>query len=146
VTSLMLSSLTCTAAFAMIVSTGILLTLRRSKPVHYPVIEGQPCFCVERGIAVVRGTAKGSLFSALPIATGLHVWGPMSANASALMGFLLGTAVYSHWLMRHWNSLDGCQNCGAVHSRLRSLHWASILLGALLLAILLNIAAAPPSP
>ena len=142
-TPMKLSPLLWISGFSILASLGALLALKGAGCVNYPVKDGSPCFCPDRGIAVVRGVAKGVLLSTIPSALILNVWGPWSSNASLLIGFLLGTVVYSHWLMRVWNSLDTCQSCNVVGTRLRSLHLASFCLGVLALAVLLNLIADP---
>ena len=129
------------ASVSLLASCGLLLWVRRAVNVHYRVASGGVCFAARRGVVAARGLAVGSLLGLLPSFTICHWLGPLSASGMPLvLGFLIGTTVYSQWIMRHWNALDACRDCHEVQRRLHALHMAAITLGLLLIAVLLSIA------
>ena len=129
------------AGICVLASFGLLLWVRRAVNVHYQVASGGVCFAARRGVVAVRGLAVGSLLG-LPVSIAIYHWlGPLSASGMPLvLGFLIGTTVYSQWIMRHWNGLDTCRDGHEVRRRLHALHKAGITLGLLLIAVLLSIA------
>jgi hypothetical protein len=122
-------------------SIGLLVWARRAGNVHYSVAAGGVCFAARRGAVAARGLAVGALLGLLPSYAIYHGVGPLSPGGMPLvLGFLIGTTVYSQWIMRHWNGLDTCRDCSEVQRRLHALHMAVITLGVLLIAVLLAIA------
>jgi hypothetical protein len=129
------------AGICLLAASGLLVWVRKAVNVHYQVASGGVCFAARRGVVAARGLAVGSLLS-LPVSIAIYHWlGPLSPGGMPLvLGFLIGTTVYSQWIMRHWNGLDTCRDCHEVRRRLHALHKAGITLGLLLIAVLLSIA------
>jgi hypothetical protein len=129
------------AAFALVGALALLLKARRTTAVHYPVARGGACFGSRRGAVVARGLAVGILLGLLPSIWLFVLLGPLPPGGLQLvLGFLVGTTVYSQWMMRLWNALDGCDTAADVHARLHSLHRAAGVLGLLLIAVIVNFA------
>jgi hypothetical protein len=129
-----------TAFGAFLAAIAMLYSIRRVHPIYYPVSSGGPCFGQQRVVVVLKGVAKGVLFAILPAIVVVRTLGSLPVGGTLFLGFLIGTAVYGHWLMRSWTSLESCHICAEVKQRLQSLHVSAVMLGILVLATLLHLA------
>ncbi len=137
----LVSAVWVVAGMAVCASIGLLVWARRAGTIHYVVESGGLCFRQRRGAVAARGLAVGALLGLLPSYVFFDNVGPLAQGGMPLvLGFLIGTTVYSQWIMRHWNGLDTCRDCGEVKRRLHALHVAVTTLGLLLIVVLLALA------
>ena len=133
-------------AVALLASSSLMAWARRAGMTHYKVANGGACFGARRGAVACRGLAVGTLIGLLPVSLAYWLFGPLpSGGMQFVLGFLIGTTVYSQWFMRHWNALEACATVHDVRRRLSLLHVAAGTLGLLLIAVLLSIVWPTPS-